>query len=110
MKLEQRARKFLGRDSDAEEFQVTRSEGSCVFDANGKRYIDFLAGWCVDNLGWSNADIERALRAATKTTYAYPYYLYRPWNAAPADKEVNVPMLVQGASTFAVGAANHAES
>jgi 4-aminobutyrate aminotransferase-like enzyme len=51
VKLEQRARKFLGRDSDAEEFQVTRTEGSCVFDADGKRYIDFLAGWCVGNLG-----------------------------------------------------------
>jgi 4-aminobutyrate aminotransferase-like enzyme len=79
VKLEQRARKFLGRDWDAEEFQVTRTAGSCVFDANGKRYIDFLAGWCVGNLGWSNAAIERALRAATKVTYAYPYYLYRPW-------------------------------
>jgi 4-aminobutyrate aminotransferase-like enzyme len=79
VKLEQRARKFLGRDSDAEEFQVTRTEGSCVFDANGKRYIDFLAGWCVGNLGWSKAEIERALRAATNTTYVYPYYLYRPW-------------------------------
>jgi acetylornithine/succinyldiaminopimelate/putrescine aminotransferase len=67
VKLEQRARKFLGRDSDAEEFQVTRGEGSCVFDANGKRYIDFLAGSCVGNLGWSNAEIERTLRAATKT-------------------------------------------
>ena len=79
MKLEQRARKFLGRDSDAEEFRVTRSEGSCIFDANGKRYIDFLAGWCVGNLGWSNAEIKRALRAATKLTYSYPYYLYPPW-------------------------------
>lgn len=79
MKLEQRARKFLGRDSDAEEFQVARTEGSCVFDANGKRYIDFLAGWCVGNLGWSNAEIQRALRAARKVTYTYPYHLYRPW-------------------------------
>lgn len=79
MKLQQRARKFLGRESDAEEFQVTRTEGSCVFDANGKRYIDFLAGWCVGNLGWSNAEIERALRVAPKVTYAYPYHLYRPW-------------------------------
>ena len=79
MKLEERARKFLGRDSDAEEFQVARTEGSCVFDANGKRYIDFLAGWCVGNLGWSNAEIQRALRAAGKVTYTYPYHLYRPW-------------------------------
>jgi hypothetical protein len=36
VKLEQRARKFLGRDSDAEGLQVTRTEGSCVFDANEK--------------------------------------------------------------------------
>lgn len=56
MKLQQRARKFLGRDSDAEEFQVARSEGRCVVDANGKRYIDFLAGWCVGNLGWTQSE------------------------------------------------------
>ena len=31
------------------------------------------------NLGWSNPDIERALRAATKIRYVYPDYLYRPW-------------------------------
>jgi adenosylmethionine-8-amino-7-oxononanoate aminotransferase len=79
VKLEQRARKFLGRDSEAEEFQVTRTEDSCVFDANGKRYIDFLAGWCVGNLGWGNKEIARALTRSTSTAYVYPYFLYRPW-------------------------------
>src|SRR4051794_28022685 len=47
MKLEQRDRKFLGRDSDAEEFQVARTEGSCVVDANGKRYIDESCEHCL---------------------------------------------------------------
>ncbi|HEX4629722.1 MAG TPA: aspartate aminotransferase family protein [Chthoniobacterales bacterium] len=74
MKLEQRARKFLGRDPDGEDFQVTRTDGSYVFDGNGKRYIDFLAGWCVGNLGWGHTTVRRP-----SVTYAYPYYLYRPW-------------------------------
>lgn len=74
MKLEQRARKFLGRDPDGEDFQVTRTDGSYVFDGNGKRYIDFLAGWCVGNLGWGRTTVRRP-----SVTYAYPYYLYRPW-------------------------------
>lgn len=78
MRLEQRARKFLGRDSDAEDFQVTRTKGSYIFDAHGKRYIDFLAGWCVGNLGWGqDANAMRFRRPAV--TYVYPYYLYRPW-------------------------------
>jgi adenosylmethionine-8-amino-7-oxononanoate aminotransferase len=79
VKLAQRARKFLGRDSDADDFQIARTTGSCVFDAHGKRYIDFLAGWCVGNLGWGATEIARAIKKVPAVTYAYPYYLYRPW-------------------------------
>ena len=45
---------FLGRDERAE-LEVARTEGSFVFDAKGKRYIDFMMGWCVGNFGWGNA-------------------------------------------------------
>ena len=30
---------------------IVRGEGSRVWDADGKEYIDFVAGWAVDNLG-----------------------------------------------------------
>jgi acetylornithine/N-succinyldiaminopimelate aminotransferase len=76
--FEQRARKFLGRDAEAEDFQVTRTEGSYVFDAHGKRYIDFLAGWCVGNLGWARDTNQMRFRRPT-VTYVYPYYIYRQW-------------------------------
>jgi adenosylmethionine-8-amino-7-oxononanoate aminotransferase len=79
VKLAERARKFLGRGFDAEDFQVARTKGSYVFDAHGKRYVDFLAGWCVGNLGWDAREIVRARKNLPAVTYAYPYYLYRPW-------------------------------
>jgi acetylornithine/succinyldiaminopimelate/putrescine aminotransferase len=45
---------FLGRDERAE-LEVSRTESSFVFDAKGKRYIDFMMGWCVGNFGWGNS-------------------------------------------------------
>ncbi len=38
MTTKQRARKFLGRDSEADDLQIVRAEGSHVFDAaKGRR-------------------------------------------------------------------------
>jgi 4-aminobutyrate aminotransferase-like enzyme len=45
---------FLARGSDADDLQVAKSAGSFSFDARGRKYIDFLAGWCVGNVGWDN--------------------------------------------------------
>ena len=69
---------FLGRDEDAE-LQVARSEGSCVFDAKGKRYIDFMMGWCVGNFGWGNAVLVREAKTYRGPDYIYPGYSYAPW-------------------------------
>ncbi len=77
MNLTQRDRKFLGRESAPEDIQVARMTGSFVYDARGRRYIDFLSGWCVGNFGWSNRDIRP--KARRRPDYVYPEYLYRPW-------------------------------
>ena len=53
MKLQQLDRRFLGRESEPEDVQVARTQGCYVYDARGKRYIDFLSGWCVGNFGWA---------------------------------------------------------
>ena len=62
MNLKQRDRKFLGRESEPEDIQVARTTGSFVYDARGRRYIDFLSGWCVGNFGWSNGEIRPKAR------------------------------------------------
>ena len=43
--------RFLARDEPGE-LEVARTEDSFVFDTKGRRYIDFMMGWCVGNLGW----------------------------------------------------------
>jgi adenosylmethionine-8-amino-7-oxononanoate aminotransferase len=78
MNLKQRDRKFLARESDPEDIQVARTDGSFIFDVRGRKYIDFLAGWCVGNFGWRGEHIPaRATR--TRVDYVYPDYLYEPW-------------------------------
>ena len=40
---------------------IVRGEGSRVWDADGKEYLDFVAGWAVDNLGHSHPVITQAI-------------------------------------------------
>jgi adenosylmethionine-8-amino-7-oxononanoate aminotransferase len=76
--LRQLDRKYLGRESEAEDLQVARTKGAFVYDARGRRYIDFLSGWCVGNFGWDNTAITKA-PVRRRPDYVYPEYLYRPW-------------------------------
>jgi adenosylmethionine-8-amino-7-oxononanoate aminotransferase len=78
MNLRQLDRKYLGRESEAQDLQVTRTKGAFVYDARGKRYIDFLSGWCVGNFGWDNTAITKSA-ARRRPDYVYPAFLYRPW-------------------------------
>ena len=76
--LRQLDRKYLGRESPPEDLQVTRTKGAFVYDARGRRYIDFLSGWCVGNFGWDNTGITKS-PARRRPDYVYPEYLYEPW-------------------------------
>ncbi|HEX7807364.1 MAG TPA: aspartate aminotransferase family protein [Thermoanaerobaculia bacterium] len=78
MNLRQLDRRFLGRESEPEEISVARTEGCYLYDERGKRYIDFLSGWCVGNFGWSNSEITKRPRGR-RPDYVNPEYLYRPW-------------------------------
>ncbi|MDB5728558.1 MAG: argD [Noviherbaspirillum sp.] len=71
-------RQFLARDSP-EDLQVARSEGSFVFDDKGKKYVDFMMGWCVGNFGWGNAVFLKAAAQFKGPDYVYPGYSYAPW-------------------------------
>jgi adenosylmethionine-8-amino-7-oxononanoate aminotransferase len=78
MNLRQLDRKYLGRESEAQDLQVARTKDAFVYDARGKRYIDFLSGWCVGNFGWDNTAITKS-PPRRRPAYVYPEYLYRPW-------------------------------
>ncbi len=78
MKLRQLDRRFLGRESEPEDITVVRTEGCYLYDERGKRYIDFLSGWCVGNFGWGNREITKRPRRR-RPDYINPEYLYRPW-------------------------------
>ncbi|HKO56940.1 MAG TPA: aspartate aminotransferase family protein [Thermoanaerobaculia bacterium] len=72
-------RKYLARESPPEDLVVARAEGSYLWDAKGKKYIDFLAGWCVGNVGWGAERMRARIRKYRGPDYIYPYYVYKPW-------------------------------
>ena len=71
-------RRFLARDKSAE-LEIRKSSGNFVFDEKGKKYIDFVMGFCVGNLGWGNADLTKRIRNFNGPDYVYPGYSYKPW-------------------------------
>lgn len=57
---------YLARDQESEGIEVVRSQGSYLFDAKRRKYVDFMMGWCVGNFGWNNdAPAARRSRSAT---------------------------------------------
>lgn len=51
-------------------FEVSKAEGSFLWDRRGKKLIDFTSGWNVTNLGWNHPEISKAVcaQAAKNTT------------------------------------------
>jgi adenosylmethionine-8-amino-7-oxononanoate aminotransferase len=70
----------LARDEEDSGVRVARSRGSYVFDNRGRKYVDFVSGWCVGNFGWNNSRLERARRSFRGPDYVYPGYSYAPWD------------------------------
>ena len=71
--------RYMGRDSAPEDIQVVGSRGSHLQGADGRRYVDFTAGWCVGNLGWDVREIRARLRRFKGPDYVHPGHLYGPW-------------------------------
>jgi acetylornithine/succinyldiaminopimelate/putrescine aminotransferase len=70
--------RHLGQQEDSE-LSVSRAKGSYLFDSRGKRYVDFVMGWCVGNFGWGDPELERRIARFRGPDYVYPDYSYRPW-------------------------------
>lgn len=73
-------RRYLARAESPEGVQVASSSGSFVFDADGRKYLDFTSGWCAGNLGWGNEEILAAIHGFDGPAYVSPDFLYRGWS------------------------------
>jgi acetylornithine/succinyldiaminopimelate/putrescine aminotransferase len=71
-------RRVLGR-RDPAPLRIARSEGSFVYDESGRKYIDFLMGWCVGNFGWGNPELLDAIAEFKGPEYVYPGFAYARW-------------------------------
>jgi len=71
-------REPLAREEPAE-LHVAATNGSIVTDSRGRKYIDFVMGWCGGNFGWRPAAIAKAVERFKGPDYVYPGYAYAPW-------------------------------
>lgn len=79
MDLKEEDNKFFGRGGQSMELEVTKAKGSLIYDREGKKYIDFLGGSGVSDLGWGEKEIESQIRNDDRPSYVYPHFYYRPW-------------------------------
>lgn len=57
--------------------ELVRGAGVELFDAEGKAYLDFVAGIAVNALGYADAGLEQAMRAALEDGLIHVSNLYR---------------------------------
>ena len=50
MRARKRVQRHFGEEGDGD-VSVARAKGSYLFDTRGKRYVDFVMGWCVGSFG-----------------------------------------------------------
>ena len=78
MPTRRRPQRVLAGDLPAE-LEVAATEGSIVTDSRGRKYIDFVMGWCVGNFGWRPVAIAKTVDRFKGPDYVYPGYSYAPW-------------------------------
>lgn len=45
---------------------ITRGQGCYLYDNRGRRYLDFMGGWCTATVGWSHAGMATAIAQHAK--------------------------------------------
>jgi predicted acetylornithine/succinylornithine family transaminase len=63
--------------------EIVRGAGVELFDADGKAYLDFVAGIAVNALGYGDEGLERAMREAMESSVIHVSNLYR---TAPGER------------------------
>lgn len=72
-------KQYIGRDVPATPIEVVGTKGNYLIAQDGMKYIDFVMGWCVGNIGWGVPEVEKEIREFDGPDYVNPYYLYKPW-------------------------------
>jgi acetylornithine/succinyldiaminopimelate/putrescine aminotransferase len=72
-------KRILVRNGGNADIEVARARGNYIEDTRGRKYIDFIMGWCVGNFGWARPALRRRLHAFDGPDYVYPEYAYKPW-------------------------------
>ena len=68
--------KFLA-DQDSQPVNFVGGDGCFLIDDRGRRYLDFLGGWCVATVGWRNPEMAAAIAAqADVGVYVPPFFRY----------------------------------
>lgn len=71
--------------TDRPDVEFVRGEGSWLYDADGRRYLDFIQGWAVNCLGHSPRLIQDALAAqAARVINVSPAYYNAPMRGLAA--------------------------
>jgi acetylornithine/succinyldiaminopimelate/putrescine aminotransferase len=72
-------KRFLVQNEGDADIEVARTRGNYIYDARGRKYIDFMMGWCVGNFGWRRPHLRRRIHTFRGPDYIYPGYTYKPW-------------------------------
>ena len=67
---------------DGNEFVVDRGEGSCVFDADGRRYVDATASLWYSNVGYGRTEIADAV--ADQLARLHAFHIFGDFATGPA--------------------------
>lgn len=79
MNTKEKEKSYLGRGSEVMDLEIAQARGSLIWDTSGMKYIDFLGGSGVANLGWAHKETELAIRNTERPSYVYPHFHYKGW-------------------------------
>lgn len=80
MKTQHEQHKYLGKHSEPDETEIVKEYKNTFYDSHGKKYIDFVVGWCVGNFGWNNPEIKKRIQKFHGPDYVPPHHMYKPWD------------------------------
>lgn len=67
-------------DYSSRPIEIAAGEGCYLFDKRGKKYIDFVGGWCVGTVGWQRLEMQEALRKEIdRGVYVPPIFRFQEW-------------------------------